>query len=696
MLEFWDQDHPTADHAPALKRLTDLAGEHWGPSGGPNGMRITQNGLVARVTGDIEAYQTGWHAFASDGYHPYAKYRIAGLELGRYSFNEVYLEAGKRYPIEILYDAAYTHPTTDQGIRITWATPARNLARRVHTNPDQPIVRTDIYATATRKIEVKNYATHACSENQNHDRCQMKIGACYYPEHWAVERWAIDARMMKEAGFNVIRTGDFNWTRLETAPDKFDFGWLDQALEVFAQQGISVMMTTPTAAPPAWLMQAHPEIAPTRADGRRSAFGGRRHYCPHQPAFRSAVIRIVSTLAKKYATNPNIIAWQVDNEQAAAFHGGHCFCTLCEGFFQDWLQRHYQHIDALNEAWGTDFWSMNFSTWSEIPAPRDTGGPHNPSLLLAWRRYYTEVWCNFQTFQNELLRANGVTTPITTNLTGLSWGFDPFTMAEKLDVVSWDNYPMLANLPLSELEGRGHVTPALACDFMRGVNRGNPYWVTEQQSGAGGQSEILGPYATRPDAHVELSGPGAWRCHAHLLPLAILPIRGRSSIGMGFCNTIGRPNWRLREATQIATEFHSLPADLFTARTPTRVGVLVSAQQAWSHEIQAHVKGFSYKEEILGPYEALRRSGIDVDILYEGSDLSAYRLLVASSFQMITPEVAEQIQKFVHNGGTLVTNFRSSVKKLGWCHLHRSIARTTAHPPGHHHRRYGRSGSNLQ
>jgi hypothetical protein len=126
-LEFWDQSKPGWDRqAPALVRLTDVANENWGrgpAAGGPDGFRILGNGRVARVTGEIEAYQTGWHAFSADIYPPKTQYRIAGVELGRVSCNEVFMEAGKRYPVEILYDAERTHPSTDHGIRLKWATP---------------------------------------------------------------------------------------------------------------------------------------------------------------------------------------------------------------------------------------------------------------------------------------------------------------------------------------------------------------------------------------------------------------------------------------------------------------------------------------------------------------------------------------------------------------------------------------------
>lgn len=122
LLEAWDPDRPAPDGQPSFQRLSGLHSEHWGPGKGPEGIRAF-DGRMVRVTGEIEAFQSGWHTFAAGHYPPKTRYRVAGIELRRHSFNEVELEAGKRYPIEIIYDPAQTHPTTDQGIRLKWATP---------------------------------------------------------------------------------------------------------------------------------------------------------------------------------------------------------------------------------------------------------------------------------------------------------------------------------------------------------------------------------------------------------------------------------------------------------------------------------------------------------------------------------------------------------------------------------------------
>lgn len=51
----------------------------------------------------------------------------------------------------------------------------------------------------------------------------MVFGACYYPEHWDRSEWAHHAKLMREAGFNTIRTGDFVWGLVEKEEGIFDF-----------------------------------------------------------------------------------------------------------------------------------------------------------------------------------------------------------------------------------------------------------------------------------------------------------------------------------------------------------------------------------------------------------------------------------------------------------------------------------------
>ena len=80
----------------------------------------------------------------------------------------------------------------------------------------------------------------------------MRIGVDYYPEHWDEELWTRDAQLMTETGVKLVQLAEFAWCRLEPSDGQFDFGWLDKAIGVFTDNGIDVVIGTPTNCPPRW------------------------------------------------------------------------------------------------------------------------------------------------------------------------------------------------------------------------------------------------------------------------------------------------------------------------------------------------------------------------------------------------------------------------------------------------------------
>ena len=67
----------------------------------------------------------------------------------------------------------------------------------------------------------------------------MQLGVCYYPEHWPESQWANDARRMREIGLTRVRIGEFAWSRIEPESGRFDWAWLDQAIETLMPQGLA-------------------------------------------------------------------------------------------------------------------------------------------------------------------------------------------------------------------------------------------------------------------------------------------------------------------------------------------------------------------------------------------------------------------------------------------------------------------------
>ena len=318
----------------------------------------------------------------------------------------------------------------------------------------------------------------------------MYFGADYYPEHWPKERWAEDAKLMKEASINVVRVAEFAWAKLEPMEDNYDFSWLDEAIETLVNEGIEAVMGTPTATPPKWLMDKYPEIYMKDKFGQIRGFGSRRHHCYNSPVYHEYSSRIVAKMAEHYRQNPNVVAWQIDNEFGCQ-DTGQCYCEDCLAAFKEWLKNKYGTIEAVNVAWGTVFWSQNYQGWDEMILPGYTVCDesdnnfhgHNPGMLLDFYRFSSDSVVNYQKLQIDEIR-KVADQPITHNMMGHFPEIDYFDLGEDLDFVCWDNYPK------NQWGISDYRNIAMAHDLMRGVKDKN-FWVMEQQSGPCGWS-VLG------------------------------------------------------------------------------------------------------------------------------------------------------------------------------------------------------------
>ena len=190
----------------------------------------------------------------------------------------------------------------------------------------------------------------------------------YYPEHWPRERWAQDAKMMREMGISIVRMAEFSWSKWEPREGEFHFEDLDEVIEILAAEGIDCILGTPTAAPPAWIIEKNPEIQPIDSRGMQHYFGGRHHDCQSNPVYRKHIKRFVTAFAEHFAKNPHVVGWQIDNELGNS-HGDLCFCPSCEERFRLWLKEKYGTIENLNKCWGTAFWSQEYTSFDQMIAP---------------------------------------------------------------------------------------------------------------------------------------------------------------------------------------------------------------------------------------------------------------------------------------------------------------------------------------
>lgn len=227
------------------------------------------------------------------------------------------------------------------------------------------------------------------------------LGAAYYPEDWPLEEIDRDIALMKEAGMNVMRVGEFAWSRMEPREGQYDFEWLHLVVDKLGEAGIAVIMCTPTCTPPAWLSEKHPEILVVNDHDIRAQHGARRHACPNSPVYREYCGKIVRRMAEEFGQNEYIIGWQIDNELYPP-HSRGCCCPACYEKFKETMKEKFGTIDALNRTWGTDLWSQTYSSFDQLPIPRSYTW-HHPSLTTAWMEFQSDSYVEFTEFQSDIL-----------------------------------------------------------------------------------------------------------------------------------------------------------------------------------------------------------------------------------------------------------------------------------------------------
>ena len=479
---------------------------------------------------------------------------------------------------------------------------------------------------------------------------RIHLGAAYYPEHWSEEEWLEDIRLMQEAGFTVVRMGEFAWSSLEPAAGEFRLDWLDKVIQLLASAGIVTVLGTPTAGPPAWLVQQYPDLLAVDEHGQRVQFGNRCHYCVNSPEFHIAVHRIVKAMAERYGPNPNVIGWQFDNEYHRV-----CYCDRCRGLFQQFLREKYQSLEALNEHWSTAYWSQTYSVWEQIPIPI---GPHSPGLMLEFKHFITDSYRKFQRLQVENLRPyipEGVW--MTHNFMKWFDGYDHYIMSEDLDIAAWDWYV-----------GMGHhdyLSSGVLHDQVRGFKHQN-FWLIETQPG----SINWKPINTTLDRGETRAM--AWHAVARGAD-AILYWQWRSALGgqEQYHGTLvdhsGKPRPFYEEAQQLGKDLAATSPILAGSKIEASVAMLNDYDSLWSIQWQPHHRDFDYIEHFTHYYRPLASLNVPVDVvsargLVDKGQLRGYRIVIAPALLIQSQTMVDTLKDYVAGGGHLVLTVRCGMK----------------------------------
>jgi beta-galactosidase len=483
----------------------------------------------------------------------------------------------------------------------------------------------------------------------------LGFGGDYNPEQWDRSVWREDIELMHEAGVNLVSLGIFSWALLEPAEGVYDFGWLDEILDLLHDGGIRVDLANASASPPPWFSHKYPQSLPVTADGVRLSYGSRQAFCGSSPDYRRAAAALTTQIAQRYAKHPAVVMWHVHNEYGC--HNQPCFCDVSAAAFRGWLERKYTDIDALNAAWGTAFWSQHYYHFDEILPPRTSGTFVNPTQQLDFARFSSDELLECFEAEATILRAHS-DHPVTTNFMGFSMGLhrpiDYWRWAQRMDVISNDHYLIAA-------DPRNFQELAMTADLTRGWADGAPWLLMEHSSSAVNWqprniAKAPGELLRNSLQHIARGADGAlffqWRAAAagaEKFHSALLPHAGTDT-----------KVWR--EAVELGRVLTSIAEVAGSRVADARIAIIHDTDARWASELDAHPSvDLDCLAQTRRWHDALYRAGVTTDFRRSTDDLSGYRLVIVPMQYLITDAGAGNIADFVRAGGTAVVTYFSGI-----------------------------------
>ena len=466
------------------------------------------------------------------------------------------------------------------------------------------------------------------------------LGAAYYPEYWMPlqpGRVEIDAKLMREAGMNLVRIGEFAWARMEPQEGVFTLDWLRECIGTLEKYGVSVLLCTPTAAPPAWLTCNYPETLLLDANYTKMEHGRRLHYCYCSETYWRHTERIVDKLASEFANHKNIAGWQLDNEPA----GGYCYCETCQKKFREWLRGRYGSVEELNRAWGTGFWTQDYSEWRQVRLGR-VDGNCGPGRMQDTRHFQSDALVGYICAQADVIRRHNPDAIISTNLDGgIFTQLDYYKMYSKMNIAMKDLYFDICPMD----------TNVMILNQFRSYKPGVKFWITETGAGTCGNF--------KPSSKEQFRA-WLWSSYAHGAD-AFTVFRWRTCLSgcehelEGLLEHSGHPGHRYQKAKAAFLEMRELTGRLGDLAPETvQTAMIHDYENKWIYDsFYDHNRFLRHEANFTRMYKELYRRQVPADIISMDAPLDGYKLVILPSLTMVTEAFAAKLSKFAENGGVI-------------------------------------------
>lgn len=488
---------------------------------------------------------------------------------------------------------------------------------------------------------------------------QILHGGDYNPEQWLQypEILEEDLALMKKANVNCVSLGIFSWASLEPEEGRYDFSWLESMIGRLYENGIHVILATPSGAMPHWLTARYPEVMQTAADGRRNLPGRRHNFCYTSPVMRDKIRRMDEKLSEKFGKNEAVILWHISNEFGGNWSDGACHCELCQQAFRRWLKEKYGTLDKLNHAWWNTFWSHTYTDWEQIHSPAPNGESFSHGLNLDWRRFVT---AQMEDFCREEIRSvhSHSDLPVTTNFMDFFKNLNYQKLHRELDIVSWDNYPLWH---IQKDEVPVAVRAAANHSMMRSLKK-QPFLMMESSPSCVNWSE-KSPLK-RPGMHALSSLQAVAHGSDSVQYFQWRKSRGAYEKFHGaVIDHKGGGNTRVfREVSELGERLGSIEDFIRGSVNRPKAAILFDWENWWALEdAAAPWKTFDYIKEILKHYQVFWENGIEADFISMDDSLEGYALVCAPINYLYKKGYADKVRQYVKNGGLYITTYCSGI-----------------------------------
>lgn len=487
---------------------------------------------------------------------------------------------------------------------------------------------------------------------------KLYYGAAYYPEAWDSSQIDRDIRYMKDLKMNVMRIGEFAWSTMEPKEGQYNFKWLHRVIEKLKANGIDVILGTPTATPPAWMLEKHPDMLLTTSSGERKVHGGRRDCNYASSLYIEKSRQICEAMSKEFGSKPGVIGWQTDNEFGLTFD----YSPETEMQWHQWLAQEYGTIEALNKAWKTMLWSQTYDSFGQIPMPRYSKSDgeeakvwHHPSLQVAWKKFSNLKIEEFQKMQEAALKKYSKLPVTHDSMPGQPVDYEKvMSSCDFMAVNCYHGY-------------RGYEIVPSNYDRMRGMKKGFHWLFETTPNYSGGERtwynhEPPGSERAFMWMNIALGGQGGmfwlWQQHS----------AGQEMVHGAVLSAWGKPFSNYSTLKQMGDEFDKTSDFLMNnSVSDAQVAIVYSHMAHYGLEVEPYVGGLKYYNDWSKRfYLPLLNTYLHRDVIYPSAELSSYKVLIVPMLPVASPAFRRKLKQWVEAGGTAIIGPMTGYRTENW------------------------------